>query len=163
MPQLHEEPDLLRLAGTIDAWAQRELGSNPLLLAVEHDRLERRWLVRLAGEDKEFITLWLTLRERTLLHEAHVMPAPEEAHREVFEHCLRANQRMFGMAFAIGLEDAVYLRGAVPLEDLDEDELDRITGSTWQYVEQHFRALLRTGFASRLAALEARADRDEAR
>ena len=149
MPARHDEADLARLAALIDRWAARELAENPLLEAVEHDPLDQRWLVRLAGEDKEHITVWLTLRERTLHHECHVMPAPEENQATVYEHALRANQRIYGMAFAIGPEDAIYLRGQVPLDWLDEDELDRVIGSSWQWTEQHVASLLRLGFASR--------------
>ncbi len=148
MPERHDEADQARIADLIDGWAERELVANPLLEAVERDALEPRWLVRLAGEDKEHITVWLSLRERTLHHECHVLPAPEEGHRQVYEHLLRANARMYGMAFAIGAEEAVYLRGQVPLSWLDEDELDRIVGSSWQWTEQHFRTILHLGFAT---------------
>ena len=154
MPGRHDAADLERIATVIDGWAARERTTNPLLEAVERDPVDPRWLVRLAGEDKEHITVWLTLRERTLAHECHVLPAPEEAHQAVYEHLLRANQRLYGMAFAIGPEDAVYLRGQVPLDWLDEDELDRILGSSWQWVEQHFRTVLGLGFATRLKASE---------
>ena len=154
MPERQDEADLVRLATLVDRWAARELARNPLLEAVERDTLERRWLVRLAGEDKEHITVWLALRERTLHHECHVLPAPEEAHQAVYEHLLRANAGMYGMAFAIGIEDAVYLRGQVPLAWLDEDELDRIVGSSWQWTERHFAALLHLGFASRLKSTQ---------
>jgi len=148
MPERHDEADLGRFAALIDAWAASELATNPLLEAVERDGLH--WLVRLAGEDKEHITVWLRLRERTLQHECHVLPAPEEAHRVVYERLLRANQHLYGMAFAIGPEDAVYLRGQVPLDWLDEAEIDRIVGSSWQWTEQYFRAVLEDGFAGRL-------------
>lgn len=154
MPERHGEADLKRLADLIDRWAARERVTNRLLEAVERDPSEGRWLVRLAGEDKEHITLWLSLRERTLHHECHVLAAPEEAHQAVYEHFLRANQRLYAMAFAIGPEDAVYLRGQVPLDWLDEQELDRIVGSSWQWTEQHFRTALRLGFASRLRSIE---------
>lgn len=154
MPERHDEADRARVAGLIDRWAARELRSNPLLEAVERDAAEPRWLVRLAGDDKEHITLWLRLDERTLHHECHVLPAPEEGHQAVYEHCLRANARMYGMAFAIGPEDAVYLRGQVPLSWLDEDELDRIVGSSWQWTERHFSSLLQLGFASRLKSMQ---------
>jgi hypothetical protein len=154
MPGRHDEADVDRLAGLIDAWASRELAANVLLEAVERDRSELRWLLRLAGEDKEHITVWLSLGERTLSHECHVLPAPEEAHREVYEHLLRANQRLYGMAFAIGPEDAVYLRGQVPLDWLDDGELDRIVGASWQWTERHFRPLLDLGFATRMRSIK---------
>ena len=154
MPERHDEADLERLAGLIDGWVAKGLAGNPLLEAVERDGL--RWLVRLAGEDKEHITVWLSLGERTLQHECHVIPAPEEAQAAVYEHALRANQRLYGMAFAIGPEDAVYLRGQVPLDWLDEAELDRIVGSSWQWTERHFRTLLGLGFATKQRMIEKR-------
>jgi hypothetical protein len=156
MPERHDAADLERLAALVDAWAANQRTTNPLVEAVERDPVEPRWLIRLAGEDKEHITVWLTLRERTLHHECHVMPSPEEGHQAVYEHLLRANQRLYGMAFAIGVEDAVYLRGQVPLDWLDEDELDRVLGSSWQWTEQHFRTVLRLGFATRLRNIERR-------
>jgi len=146
MPGLHDEAAIQRSAALIDGWAAKERAANPLLEAVERDGL--RWLLRMAGEDKEHITVWLSLRERTLSHECQVMAAPEEGQRAVYEHLLRANQRLYGMAFAIGLEDAVYLRGQVSLDRLDEDELDRVLGSSWQWTEQRFRTILHLGFAT---------------
>ena len=41
---------------------------------------ERRWYVRLRGEQKDTFTVWFTLRQRTLHYETYVMPAPEENH-----------------------------------------------------------------------------------
>jgi hypothetical protein len=93
--------------------------------------------------------LWLTLGQRTLRYETYVMPAPEENAAELYEYCLRRNERLVGAHFSIGLEDALFLRGELPLQLLDEAELDRVIGSLYAYVEQHFRPMLRIGFASR--------------
>ena len=79
------------------------------------------------------------------------MPAPEENHAAVYEMALRRNERLVGAHFAIGIEDALFLRGELPLVALSEDELDRVVGSIYAYVEQCFRGLLRLGFASRFA------------
>ena len=54
--------------------------------------------------------------------------------------------------FAIGVEDAIFLRGELPLAVLDEGELDRVIGSLYAYVERCFRAALQIGFASRFSA-----------
>jgi hypothetical protein len=56
-----------------------------------------------------------------------------------------------GAHFSIGAEDAVFLRGELPLAALTEDELDRIVGSLYAYVERYFHSALRIGFASRFA------------
>ena len=142
--------ELDAVAGRVDAWLDRQLGENPIMVAV--DRGEpglRRWYVRLAGEEKDFTTIWFTLGQRTLQYETFVMPAPEENHEAFYEHLLRRNYRMFGAQFAIGPEDAVFLVGNLPLALVDDDELDRIVGSVFAYVEQYFRPALRIGYASR--------------
>ena len=110
-----------------------------------------RWFVRMRGEDKDITTVWLTLGQRTLRYETYVMPAPEENAAELYEHLLRRNERLVGAHFAIGIEDAVFLRGELPNVVLTEAELDRILGTLYATVEQTFRGLLRIGFASRLA------------
>ena len=42
----------------------------------------------------------------------------------------------------------MFLVGQLPVDALDEGELDRILGSMFAYVEQFFRPALRIGFAS---------------
>jgi Putative bacterial sensory transduction regulator len=112
---------------------------------------ERRWYVRLRGEDKDFTTVWLTLGQRTLRYETYVMPAPEENDAALYEHLLRSNERLVGAHFSIGIEDAVFLRGELPVGALSEAELDRVIGTLYATVEKSFQRLLRIGFASRFA------------
>jgi hypothetical protein len=132
-------------ARLIDEWAASSLEH------VERIPDERRWLVRLRGEDKTFITVWLTLGERTLQYETYFMPAPEEDVASCYEYLMRVNLRLYGMRFAIGDEDAVYLCGQIPLRFLDAEELDHIVGASYAYSEQYFRSALSIGFRSRLA------------
>ena len=63
------------------------------------------------GEEKDTFTIWFTLGQRTLHYETYVMPAPEENHEQFYEHLLRRNLKLYGAAFAIGEEDAVFLVG----------------------------------------------------
>ncbi|HEX7097274.1 MAG TPA: YbjN domain-containing protein [Acidimicrobiales bacterium] len=133
----------------IERWLARERETNPVLVAVDRDPQERRWFVRLRGEEKDFTTVWLTLGQRTLQYETYVMPAPEENHAQFYEHLLRRNHSLYGAAFSIGDEDAVFLRGQLSLACVDEHELDRILGSLYVYVEQFFRPAMRIGFATR--------------
>lgn len=137
----------------IDAWAASELADNPIVLAV--DRAEpgvRRWHVRLRGEEKDYTTVWLTIHQRTLQYETYVLPAPEENHARFYEHLLRRNRGFNGAAFVIGDEDAVFLKGQLPLDAVTEDELDRVVGSLYAYVEQCFRPALRIAFESHFPA-----------
>ena len=101
------------------------------------------------GEQKDTFTIWFTLRQRTLHYETYVMPAPEENHEAFYEHLLRRNLKLYGAAFAIGAEDAVFLVGQFPNDCLTDDELDRILGSVYAYVEQFFRPAMRIGYASK--------------
>jgi hypothetical protein len=139
----------------IDEWLAALRAANPAIEAVDRGREiatyvdEVRWYVRLAGEAKEHTTVWLTLGQRTLRYETYVMPAPLEHVAEVYESALRRNERMVGAHFSIGAEDALFLRGELPLSALTDAELDRIIGSMWSYVEAAFPALIRLGYASR--------------
>lgn len=144
--------ELDALEARIDAWLSAQLAENPTMEAVDRGEPgERRWYVRMAGEDKDHTTVWLTLRQRSLHHETFVMPAPEENEAEFYLHLLRRNHQIAGLRFSVGAEDAVYLEGEVPWRAVDEVQLDRVIGSTWFYVEQFFVAALRIGYASRFA------------
>jgi hypothetical protein len=133
----------------IHRWAERERAENELLAHVEYHGEDRRWLVRMRGDEKAIITIWLTLRERTLHYETQFMPAPEENIERLYDYLLRANAKLFGMRFAIADEDAIYLVGQMPLSALDEAELDRIVGSSYAYVEQYFRPAMSLGYQSK--------------
>jgi hypothetical protein len=140
------------LEGVIDRWLAGELAGNPTVAAVDRGEPgQRRWYVRLRGEQKDTFTIWFTLRQRTLHYETYVMPAPEENHELFYEHLLQRNVKLFGASFAIGEEHAVFLVGQLPVDAIDPDELDRILGSMYAYVEQFFRPALRIGFASRFS------------
>ncbi len=141
--------ELDSLSDLIDAWLKTQLAENPIVIAVDRDTELRRWYVRMRGEEREFVVVWLTLGEYTLVHEVYFMPYPEENRETAFEFLLRCNPRMYGMAFAIGDEDAVYLTGRTPLSALDVAELDRVIGSSYAYVEQWWRPAMRIAFESR--------------
>ena len=145
------DAELVALEQRIEDWLERQRQENPVVAAVVRDEEsgERRWFVRVTGEQKDVFTIWFHLRQRTLHYETYVMPAPEENHGQFYEHLLRRNLKLFGASFAIGDEDAVFLVGQMPNHAVDDDELDRVLGSLYAWVEQFFRPALRIGFASR--------------
>jgi hypothetical protein len=153
MTDYHLPPQLRQHAESIDGWLADLAAGNPAFEAIDRgepgDGNEPRWYVRLRGEEKEHLTIWFTLGQRTLRYEAYVLPAPQENVAAVYELALRRNERMVGAHFAIGVEDALFLRGELPLIALTEPELDRIIGSLYHYAEQAFPALLRLAFASK--------------
>lgn len=143
------------LRQAIDAWLDEWAVDNPILAAIDRGTSddtvhgEPRWYVRLVGDEKDFITVWLTLGQRTLRYETYFMPAPVDHVDEVMALLLRRNDTLVGVHFSIGDEDAIYLRGEVPDGAVNADELDRILGTVYQVVESNFRAFIRLGFASR--------------
>lgn len=151
MPSSPEELDLLDRR--IDAWLAEQLRDNPSVAAVDRDLEsgERRWFVRVTGEAKDVFTIWFHLRQRTLHYETYVMPAPEENHAAFYEHLLRRNRKLYGAAFCIGDEEAVFLMGQLDNEAITDDELDRVLGSLYEWVERFFQPALRIGFASRFS------------
>lgn len=141
-------PDELAAAERrIDAWLDLQLHQNPVVTAVERGEPgERRWYIRLNGEEKAVFSIWFALGQRTLHYETYLMPAPEDNAGQLYEHLLRRNRKLYGAAFCIGEEDAVFLTGQEAVATLDDDVLDRILGSLYAYVEQCFRPAMRIGF-----------------
>jgi hypothetical protein len=140
---------LARYEALVETWLERQAGENPLVTSVDRDREQRRWYVRLRGEERDVIAVWFTLGQYTLQYETYFMPAPEQEQAACYEFLLRRNRHLFGMRFAIGDEDAVYLVGQMPLGAVDGAELDRVLGSAYAYVEQWFRVAMRLGFGAR--------------
>jgi hypothetical protein len=141
------------LAAMIDGWADAQCEENPSVLGIEreNDNGVRRWLVRLSGEEKQYISVWFALRQRSLAVEAYFMPGPEENVEDLFTYLLRLNGRLAGLRFAIGQEEAVYLLGSISVHHLNESELDRLLGSAYAYSEAYFRPAMRIGYATRFA------------
>jgi hypothetical protein len=136
----------------IDEWLAGMRSHNETIVAIDRGEVdEYRWYVRMRGVEKEFTTIWITLGQRTLRYETYVMPAPEENSEQLYESLLRRNEKLVGVNFSIGIEDAIFLRGQLPLSALTESELDRVVGTLYSTVEQVFQGLLRIGFASRFA------------
>lgn len=154
MTDYHLPPSLAEYEAAIDGWLRGFAAESPVVEALDRGQPgepEPRWYLRMAGEEKEHLTLWFTLGQRTLRYEAYVLPAPQENQALVYETALRRNDKLVGAHFAIGVEDALFLKGELPLAMLSEAELDRVVGSLYTYTEAAFPVLLRLAFASKFA------------
>lgn len=157
MTDIHAGDRLRDLQERIDGWLAEFATDNPIVAAIDRGTSddtafgEPRWYVRLIGEDKDYITVWFTLGQRTVRYETYVMPAPEENEAAVMDLLLRRNDQLVGAHFSIGAEQAVYLRGELPDTAVNAAELDRVLGTMYATVEANFRSLLQLGFASRFA------------
>jgi Putative bacterial sensory transduction regulator len=148
---LPEEEERAAAVAAVDRWSARELERGGAVVAAERQEVtdrtaSHRWYLRFKGEEKDFITVWLTLGQRTLRHEAQLMAAPEENAEAVYRYLLRRNADLYAMAFCLGPEDAIYLVGRVAASEITDDELDRITGSSIHYVDEHFPTAMTLGF-----------------
>ena len=150
-----EPAERVAICTSIDDWATRQLAEGGLLAAVDRqaggDPITGapRWYLRLRGEEKEFVTVWLTLCQRTLRHEAQFMPAPETNVEATWLYLLKRNADLIGLSFALGAEDAIYLVGRVPVSRVDDDELDRIVGSSLAYTDECFPTAMSIGYEGR--------------
>ena len=152
MSELFDSASLASLEGQITDWLFGMQAKNDVIVAIDRGEPgEQRWYVRMRGEEKEFTTIWITLGQRTLKYETYVMPAPEENAEQLYEHLLRRNESLVGAHFSIGIEDAIFLRGELPLRLVEEEELDRVIGTVYATVERIFPIIIRIGFASRFA------------
>ncbi len=130
------------------------LDEHPMVAAVVADEESEldRWFVRVTGEAKDVWSVWFTLGQRTLAHESFVMPAPEENEAAFYSQLLRRNNGLRDVAFSIGAEEAIFLRGQHDLRTISDEALDRILGSYHATVEASFTAAIRLGFASRFSS-----------
>ncbi len=150
-----DDAEHAEVCAVVDRWSASTLAEGTVLVAAERTGGEDaasgtpRWALRFRGEEKELVTVWLTLHQRTLRHEVQLMPAPEEHVAETYAYLLRRNADLWGMTFAIGAEDALYLVGRVPVERVDDAELDRIVGASLAAVDECFPTAMSLGFASR--------------
>lgn len=154
MSDLHVGDRLADLRSFVDAWLTDFAVDNPTVAAIDRGTSddgplgEPRWYLRLIGEEKDFITIWLTLGQRTLRYETYVLPDPPEHRDQILDLLMRRNDSLIGAHFSIGGEDGIYLRGELTDTAVTADELDRVIGTLYTTVEENFRALVRLAFAS---------------
>ncbi|MGI9622666.1 MAG: YbjN domain-containing protein [Acidimicrobiales bacterium] len=143
--------ELADLEELFDSWIHSQLESNPTIAAVERDEGEERvWFVRVLGEDRESYTVRFALGQRTLAFDSYFLPAPIENEEQFYRQLLRRNRDLFGVAFCIGDEEAVFLAGQLSNPQLNVAALDRVLGTVYATVERCFRAALSVGFVSQL-------------
>jgi hypothetical protein len=140
-----------QLDATVEAWAEQWHAS--ALLGIEHqpipdDRGHFHWLIRLKGDEKDVITLWLSLRQRTVHVETEVMAAPEENRETLYRYLLVKNAELRELHLAIGPEDGIYLMAQIPILEVTVERMDEVVGATLTYVEEIYPTAMTMGLAS---------------
>ncbi len=136
-----------RLDATIARWAREWPGT---LLGVEHrDEPDGaghyHWLIRLRGAERDVVTLWLSLRQRTVHLECELAPAPGERLEEVYRFCLVRNRALREVHLALGPEDGLYLVAEVPAGEVTLERLDELVGATVAAVEELYPTVMALG------------------
>ena len=137
-------------ARTLDAWSQRLLDDEMLLAAetgISSDG-KKQWLLRFAGEEKQFVAIWMTLRQRTVYVEIELMPPPEENVSEVLTIAMAKNFDLYPLHLAIGPDNGMYLVMRFPVGDASSELFDEISGAALRYVDDLFPTLMARGYAS---------------
>jgi hypothetical protein len=141
-----------RLSATLSEWAQLWDASS-FVGEIEHqdvpdDRGHFHWLIRLKGEERDVITLWLSLRQRTVFVETELMPAPDENIETLYRYLLVKNHELRELHLAIGPEAGIYLVTQVPIGELTVERMDELVGATVTYVDDMFPTVMSMGLPS---------------
>ncbi|MHB1209066.1 MAG: YbjN domain-containing protein [Acidimicrobiales bacterium] len=146
------EDALTALDAVVRAW-HHQWRQSGFVGEVEHaphpdDKGHYHWMIRVRGEEKDVIALWLTLRQRTVHFETELMPAPEENLEALYKFLMVKNAEVRGVHLAIGPEEGIYLVGELALGDVTLERLDEMVGATVHYVDEIFPTAMALGLAS---------------
>ncbi len=133
-----------RLAEIADRWlADPDSG----VAGIDHTR--EGWVgVRIAQTVRDFTTIWFSVGELTVTHEAYLSPLPPSNRERVYELCLKRNAGVWLAHIAIDRHGDLVIRGQFPIADFSEEKLDEVIGTVYELVELTFRPIIELGFRS---------------
>jgi hypothetical protein len=146
---LSDEGAATSLDDTLKEWS-RQWGANSLLGEIEHrpdsdDRGHFHWLIRCRGDERDAITLWLSLRQRTVFVETELIPAPEENLEGVYRYLLVKNHAMRELHVAIGPEAGIYLVTQIPIGEITVGRVDELVGAAITYIDEMYPTVMTLG------------------
>ena len=115
---------------------------------IDYEKSGNTFLITLPGEKKLQTHCALIVGDHSLSINAFVIRKPDENEASVHHWCMTKNASMYGMAYAINELGDIYLVGRLPLDAVNNQELDRILGSVLQNADSAFNPLLELGFAN---------------
>lgn len=132
------------------SWASAWTSEGHAVAVDHHDGADPRghyhWLVRLRGEEKDVVTVWISLRQRSVHLETEVVPAPEMGEEALYRYALVRNADLRSVHLAIGPESAIYLVSALPLAEVTPERLDEIMAAVVIYVDELYPTMMTLGF-----------------
>ena len=144
------DPDsLARVFGDVGTFLEEQSRTREEVLAVDPYADKLQFLLRLRGEMRSSIAIWISLGQRTTNFEAYVLPYPEDERRsEFFEFVLRKNALVYPLAFCLGAEDAIYLAGRSATNQLTHEVVDFYLGSLYRGIEENFELMAHLAFGT---------------
>ncbi len=115
---------------------------------VDFEQDKNTFLVTLKGEKKLQTHCAFIVGDHSLSIDAFVIRKPDENEDQVHHWCMTKNAALYGLAFAIKQLGDICLVGRLPLDAVNEKELDRLLGSVLQYSDSAFNPLIEIGFAN---------------
>ena len=99
------------------------------------------------GERKLQTNVIFKVSDKTLSINAFVMRKPDQNIEIVHEWLLRHNASTYLLSYAVNELGDIYLVGRLPIELLNDEQVDRILGAVHEYCDSPFNTLLEIGFA----------------
>jgi Putative bacterial sensory transduction regulator len=149
---VRDDGAVARLDAVVREWAELWRASGQVGEVEHRDEPDPRghyhWLVRVRGAEKQYVTIWLALRQRTVHVETEVTPAPEENLEQLYRFLLTRNADLREVHLAIGPEAGIYLVAAVPVGELDVARLDELVGASVTYLDEIYPTAMSLGLPS---------------
>ena len=110
----------------------------------EHDG---RWGIRMAQMTRDFTTVWFDVGDITIGFEAYLLPPPRRNESAALDYCLKRNWKSWPAYIAADDRSELYVKGRIPVADIQEDDIETAIGAVYGLVEVAFRPLLAMSYS----------------
>lgn len=110
------------------------------------EQVEGSVAMRMRQEARDASTVWWTPRQRSLVAELLVFPAPERNAEACYRLVLDRNRSTFRCWYSLDSDGGIVLRSRLANEEITPEVLDSVLGEMYEQVEVTFRPLVRLGF-----------------
>ena len=110
------------------------------------EQVEGSIAMRMRQEARDASTVWWTPRQRSLVAELLVLPAPERNAEACYRLVLDRNRSRFRCWYSLDSDGGIVLRSRLANPEITPEVLDSVLGELYEQVEVTFRPLVRLAF-----------------
>ena len=110
------------------------------------EQVEGSIAMRMRQEARDASTVWWTPRQRSLVAELLLLPAPERNAEACYRLVLGRNRSTFRCWYSLDSDGGIVLRSRLANEEITPEVLDSVLGELYEQVEVTFRPLVRLAF-----------------